>query len=80
VLSVNDSFRPVPLDQFPQALLPFDKREISKIFVIEPQKIERVENRNALSGEKLVELADAISVDTDNLAIQDRVLNPQLAQ
>lgn len=28
VLSVNNSFWLVPLDQFPQAFLPFDKREI----------------------------------------------------
>ena len=69
MLSVNDSFRLVSIDQFPQAFLPFDKLVISQIFVIEPQKFERIEEWRALSGEKLVELADAMSVDTDNLAI-----------
>jgi hypothetical protein len=36
VLSANDSFRLVPLDQFPQALPPLDKWVISQIFVIDP--------------------------------------------
>ncbi len=50
---------------------------VSEIF-IEPQQIECIEHRGALSGEKLVELADAVSVDTDNLSVQDRVLNSKL--
>jgi hypothetical protein len=49
VLNINDSFRLVPLDQFPQEFLPFDKREIAQIFVIEPQQIECVEDWRAPS-------------------------------
>ncbi len=66
-------------NEFAKVLLSFDQWEIPQVFVIQPQQIERIENRMTTSGEQFVELAYAIAIDTDNLAIQYRTVNLQFA-
>lgn len=47
---------------------------LAQVFSVEPEQVERVEQRFRLPIQKLVESTDTILVEADNLAVQNRVI------
>ena len=74
MLGINDRVAPAALDQFIQTLLAFDERQTPQILTVEPQQIESIEDGLALAGHQFVKLANAITVETDNFAVDNGVL------
>jgi hypothetical protein len=80
MLGIDDRVTPAALDQFIQALLAFDEWQTPQVLTIEPQQIESIEDGLALAGHQFVKFADAITVETDNFAVENSVLDGQLIE
>src|ERR1044071_6165407 len=62
----------------PQSILSLEKRQAAEVLAVEPQQTQRVEIRLTPAKHQLVELRSAERIQTDDLAIDDRVLNLEL--
>src|SRR5215831_6774404 len=67
-------------DESRESLLSLDKGPLPQVLAIKPQKVERVKDWLPFSAEQLVELAHALRIDANNLAVKDGVLDGQLGQ
>ena len=52
----------------------------AQVVTVEPQQVESIEDGLALAGHQFVELADAITVETDNFAVENSVLTGSLSR
>lgn len=69
---------PVLGNQKAQHSFPFDKRNLAQVFAVDPEQIERIEERGGSTEQQFVELAMAVAIQTDYLTIQDGVIRSQL--
>jgi len=67
-------------DKSRESLLSLDKGHLPQVLAIKPQKVERVKDWLPLPPEQLVELAHALRIDANNLAVKDGVLDGQLGE
>jgi len=57
-----------------------DKGHLPQVLAVKPQKVERVKDWLPFPTEQLVELAHALRIDANNLAVKDGVLDGQLGE
>jgi hypothetical protein len=62
-------------DDSTQHPLPLDQRQIAQVPAIEPQAVERHEAGVAAAVEERIEQRAAIPIQTDDLAVEDHVLD-----
>jgi hypothetical protein len=67
-------------DESRESLLSLDKGHPPQILAIKPQKVERVKDWLPFPAEQLVELAHALRIDANNLAVKDGVLDWQVGE
>jgi len=67
-------------DDLRESLLSLDKGPPPQVLAIKPQKVECVQHGLPFAAEKLVELAHALRIDANNLAVKDGVLDGQLRE
>jgi len=57
-----------------------NQRHSAQVLAVQPEQVERVQDRLRFAAEKLVELADAIPIDANDLTVNDGVLDGQSRQ
>ena len=62
------------LDQVAQHRLPLDARPVTQILPVQPQDVEGVEHRRRPVEHHVVEQRAALVVETDELAVEDRLV------
>jgi hypothetical protein len=80
MLSIDDGVAIIPLNEVPQTVFALNEREMTQVFSIEPEQVECIEHRSALSGEQFVELAYAMFIETYDFTVQDGILNEQFGE
>jgi len=67
-------------DESRESLLSLDKGHLPQILAIKPQKVERVKDWLPFPAEQLIELADPLTIEAHNLAVENCSLHRQLGQ
>ena len=78
VLSIKQPWTLRGPDESRQLLLSLDKGPLPQVLAIKSEKVERVKDWFPFPAEQLVELANALRIDANNLAVNDGFLDGQL--
>jgi len=80
VLGVDDRVAPATTNQFMQVTFPFDQWQAAQVVAVQPQQVEGIEDGLALAGHQFVKFAFTVTVETDDFAVQDGVLDGQFIE
>jgi len=80
VLRIKQAWALCGPDESRESLLSLDKGHPPQILAIKPQKVERIKDWLPFPAEQLVELAHALRIDANNLAVNHGVLDGQLGE
>ena len=80
VLCVKQPWTLRGLDERRESLLSLDKGHLPQVLAIKPQKVERAKDWLPFPAEQLVELAHALRIDANDLAVKDGVLDWQVGE